>query len=180
MHVHAQTRRGLRNLACGLAGLQNHSPGPQSRIVHDLGVTVHARAIRNCVSGRSGLLEDEGDVVEWRRTDIGRLVVARSILGNVGKCRAARSAFAACARRTHLLRTIILVRLRGGHEVDRYGVGIMDVIAGVAPGRDIDVQKNDPVVLKDWNVERRLIHGHRLIFELSKRGLSEREGKNGG
>src|SRR5438105_401323 len=56
----------------------------------------------------------------------------------------------------------------------------MDVIAGVAPGRDVDVQKNDPVVLKDWNVKRRLIHGHRLIFELSKRGLSEREGKNGG
>jgi hypothetical protein len=48
----------------------------------------------------------------------------------------------------------------------------MDVIARVAPGRDVDVQKNDPVVLKDWNVERRLIHGHRLIFELSKRGLS--------
>src|SRR5881397_2417639 len=56
----------------------------------------------------------------------------------------------------------------------------MDVIAGVAPGRDVDVQKNDPVVLKDWNVERRLIHGHWLISELSKRGLSEREGKNGG
>src|SRR5437867_3212130 len=55
----------------------------------------------------------------------------------------------------------------------------MGVIAGVAPGRDIDVQKNDPVVLKDWNVERRLIHRHRLLFELSKRGLSEREGKNG-
>src|SRR5881397_778966 len=24
MHIHAQTRRGLGNLACGLAGLQNH------------------------------------------------------------------------------------------------------------------------------------------------------------
>src|SRR5438132_9296684 len=87
MHVHAQTRRGLRNLACGLAGLQNHSPGPQSRIVHDLGVTVHARAIRNYVSGRSGLLEDEGDVVEWRRTDICRHVIAWTILGSVCKCR---------------------------------------------------------------------------------------------
>src|SRR5206468_7958870 len=66
------------------------------------------------------------------------------------------------------------------HAGDRDGVGIVDVIGGGAPGRDVDVQKNDPVVLKDWNVERRLIHGHWLISELSKRGLSEREGKNGG
>ena len=74
--------------------------------------------IRNRVSRWSGLFEDEGDVVERRRANIRRLMGARAVLRDIRERRTTRLAFPAGPGRADFVRAVILVRLRGGHQID--------------------------------------------------------------
>ena len=60
MNIDPQTRRALRDLPGGLAGIERHSPSPRPRVIHDLAVAVHTGAVRNRVSGRAGFLMGSG------------------------------------------------------------------------------------------------------------------------
>src|SRR5215470_2517474 len=101
----------LRDLFGRLSGFQNHTPSPYACVIHDLGVAGDTRAVRHGGSRRPAISQDEGDVVEWRRPDIGRLVRTRAILGHIRKRRTARFAFAARTRRAHFGRAVSLVCL---------------------------------------------------------------------
>src|SRR5207249_8564832 len=48
----------------------------------------------------------------------------------------------------------------------------------VASRRNVHVQKNDVIVLEDRNVERRLIHGRRLLLKLRRRRRGQCKSKN--
>ena len=74
---------------------------------------------------------------------------------------------------------VILIGLRGRSQVHGHGVGKVDMVAGVAPGRNVDVQENEVVVGEDRDVERRLVHGHRLVLDLlSGPRLRQRAGEH--
>src|SRR5215510_16522937 len=55
----------------------------------------------------------------------------------------------------------------------------MGVVARVAPWRNVDVQKDNVVVLEDRDVKRRLVHGHRFLLNLRRRGGGQYDSKNG-
>jgi hypothetical protein len=53
----------------------------------------------------------------------------------------------------------------------------MDVVPGITAGWNIDVQQDEVVVGEDRDVERSLVHGHRLVLELGKCRLRQRAAK---
>src|SRR5437879_13450175 len=117
MDIDAQAWSRLRDLSCRWPPFQDHAPGAEAHIIHDLRVAVHMRAIRDRVSGRSGLFEDEGDVVERRRANIRRLMGARAVLRDIRERRATRLAFPSGPGRADFVRAVILLRLRGGTQL---------------------------------------------------------------